>query len=69
AIDLVIHVSRRGSVRRVAQIATVVRRNGVPCVVPAASWAGPGTRPHRREGWADTAQRLGLEDVHRGVER
>ena len=60
AIDLVIHVCRTGSVRRVAQIAAVVRRNGVPCVVPAASWAGPGTRPDRLEGWASTVARLGL---------
>ncbi len=67
AIDLVIHVARAGSVRRVAQIAAVVRRGGVPCVVPAASWAGPGTRPHRLEGWAAIAGRLGLEDVHPGV--
>lgn len=69
AIDLVIHVSRRGSVRRVAQIAAVVRRNGTLCVVPAASWAGPGTRPDRQEGWAAAAARLGLEDPLREVDR
>ncbi|MDN5768147.1 MAG: TadA family conjugal transfer-associated ATPase [Humibacillus sp.] len=69
AIDLVIHVSRAGAVRRVAQIAAVVRRNGVPCVVPAASWGGPGTRPDRDEGWAATADRLGLAGTATGVRR
>ncbi|OFE18787.1 type II secretion system protein E [Humibacillus sp. DSM 29435] len=69
AIDLVIHVTRVGSVRRVAQVAAVVRHGGVPCVVPAASWAGPGTRPRRLEGWGATAGRLGIEGARPGESR
>lgn len=62
AIDLVIHVSRTGSARRVAQLAAVLRRNGSPRVIPAASWAGPGTQPERLEGWPGVADRLGLDE-------
>ena len=69
AIDLVIHVTRTDSARRVAQIAMLVRRNGVPCVVPVADWAGPGAGPHRLEGWAAAADRLELGTTPPGVAR
>ena len=60
AFDLVVHVSRHGAVGRVAEIAAVFRRDGEPCVVPAASWAGPGTSPERLEAWDAIAVRLRL---------
>lgn len=59
AIDLVVHVTRGAGGRRVSAVAAVFRRDGGPCVVPAASWAGPGHRPERHEAWAALQARLG----------
>ncbi len=60
AIDLVVHVTRQGGRRRISAVSSVVRRDGLPCVVPALSWSGPGCRPVQGEGWAVLAERLAL---------
>lgn len=60
AVDLVVHVSRHSGTRRIECIAAVFRRESGPCVVPAATWGGPGTSPQPQQAWSALVTRLGV---------
>jgi pilus assembly protein CpaF len=60
ALDVVLHVVRDGSMRRLSSIAAVIRRPGGPVVVPALDWCGGDEEPVAGPGWAALAARLGL---------
>jgi len=67
AVDVVVHVARRGSARRVETIAALFRRGGEPVVEAALSWSGPGESVAVGPAWPALAHRLGLEP-HVGLE-
>jgi pilus assembly protein CpaF len=59
AVDVVVHVSRRGPVRRLDTIAALFRREGEPVVAPALTWRG--SRVEAGPAWPALAHRLGVD--------
>ncbi|TQM64515.1 TadA family conjugal transfer-associated ATPase [Humibacillus xanthopallidus] len=62
ALDVVLHVVRDGSARRLSSVAAVLRRPGGPVVVPALDWGGGGSVPVAGAAWPVLSARLGLSD-------
>ena len=62
ALDVVLHVVRDGSARRLTSVAAVLRRPGGPVVVPALDWGGGSTVPVAGPAWPVLRGRLGLSD-------
>ena len=58
AIDVVVHVTRRGPTRQVQTISAVFRRDGDPIVETALTRAGAGAVG---PAWPALAHRLGLD--------
>jgi pilus assembly protein CpaF len=61
AVDVVIHVTRRGASRRVQTISALFRRGGDPVVETALSWEETGRGSIVGPGWPALAHRLGLD--------
>lgn len=61
AVDVVVHVARRGSARRIETIAALFRRGGEPVVEEALRWSGPGERVVVGPAWPALAHRLELD--------
>jgi pilus assembly protein CpaF len=61
AVDVVVHVARRGSARRVETIAALFRRGGEPVIETALTWRGVGRPADPGPAWAALAHRLGLD--------
>ncbi len=59
AVDVVLHVARRGPARRLETIAALFRRDGEPVVAPALSWRGQQVEVG--PAWPALAHRLGLD--------
>ncbi|WP_353510677.1 ATPase, T2SS/T4P/T4SS family, partial [Intrasporangium sp.] len=61
AIDVVVHVTRRGPTRQVQTISAVFRRGGDPVIETALTRAGSGDVPAVGPAWPALAHRLELD--------
>ncbi|MDC5698402.1 TadA family conjugal transfer-associated ATPase [Intrasporangium calvum] len=61
AVDVVIHVVRRGPVRRVETISALFRRDGEPAVETAVAWDEAAGCTRVGPAWPALAHRLGLD--------
>jgi pilus assembly protein CpaF len=61
AIDVVVHVRRRGPTRQVQTISAVFRRGGDPVIETALTRAGSGDVPAVGPAWPALAHRLELD--------
>ena len=61
AVDVVVHVARRGPARRVETISALFRRGGEPVVEPALSWGGTDGASWVGPAWPALAHRLGID--------
>ncbi|GAA6527535.1 TadA family conjugal transfer-associated ATPase [Intrasporangium sp. DVR] len=61
AVDVVIHVVRRGGLRRVETISALFRRDGEPVVETALAWDDARAGGRAGPAWPALAHRLGLD--------